>query len=154
MPQAERDLGRYRFVGPPAQKSEGTGLEDRLAAVYDPSDNVKQGRPQLETAGTELPLAFVDWLDRWRRFAAAEIHRTSIPGPLICCIDGLDEAPEPDADQDNWPLALLPRPELLPDGLYLVLTSRPAADPTSPAFLRRQVAALYPGTALEVAEPA
>lgn len=119
-------------------------LDERLAAVYDPSDNVKQGRPALPT-GPEAatPGRFVDWLQQWRVFAAREVQRRPEPGPLICCIDGLDEATAPEAG--DWPLSILPAPGALPEGLYLVMTSRPLDDPTSPGFLRERIAPLYAG---------
>ena len=62
---------------------------------------------------------------------------------MIVCIDGLDES-RPPAEGD-WPLQVLPAADLLPAGLYLVLTSRPLDDPTSPTFLSERIAPLYAG---------
>ncbi|WP_058558020.1 hypothetical protein [Thiohalocapsa sp. ML1] len=125
-------------------------LEERLAAVYDPSDNVKNDRPLLLTRdGEPTPERFVAWLQAWREFAARHIHLTRTTGPLIVCIDGLDESRPP--GEADWPLQLLPSPNLLPDGLYLVLTSRPLDDPTAPAFLGTHIAPLYAGALHDVA---
>jgi hypothetical protein len=125
-------------------------LEERLAAVYDPSDNVKNDRPLLLTRdGQPTPGRFVAWLQVWREFAARRIHLTRHLGPLIVCIDGLDESCPP--GEADWPLQLLPPPDLLPDGLYLVLTSRPLDDPTAPVFLGTHIAPLYRGEMAELA---
>ena len=62
----------------------------------------------------------------------------------MVCIDGLDEAEPPDAD-GRWPLQVLPRPEQVPDGIYLLLSSRLPDEAGAPGFLRDRVAALYAG---------
>lgn len=127
-------------------------LEDRLAAVYDPSDNVKNDRPlPPNRTGAPTPERFLEWLRDWRHCAALRVHYTATLGPLIVCIDGLDESRPP--EEGDWPLQVLPAADLLPAGLYLVLTSRPPDDPTSPAFLRERIAPLYAGEVLEVQRP-
>jgi len=54
-----------------------------------------------------------------------------------------DESRPP--EEGDWPLQVLPTADLLPAGLYLVLTSRPLDDPTSPTFLSERIAPLYAG---------
>jgi hypothetical protein len=44
-------------------------------------------------------------------------------------------------------LQVLPSPDALPEGIYLVLTSRPVGDPDTPAFLASHVERLYGGGA-------
>jgi hypothetical protein len=115
-------------------------LHDKLQNAYDPSHNLRSEQPPFRpviAAGTSA--AFVDWLAQWREFAAC--YRLAEPGaPLLVAIDGLDEADPP---PDSTPLQVLPRPEALPAGIYLVLTSRPVGDLDTPAFLATHVEPLY-----------
>ncbi|WP_040845588.1 hypothetical protein [Thiorhodococcus drewsii] len=68
------------------------------------------------------------------------------------CIDGLDESEPPD-EKGQWPLQILPPEGSVPEGLYLVLTSRPPDADDAPSFLRERIAALYGAEAREVALP-
>jgi hypothetical protein len=117
-------------------------LNDKLQAAYDPSQNLRNEQPDFRpviAAGS--PAAFVEWLAQWRDFA--ERHSLAPRGaPLLVAIDGLDEADPPPG---STPLQVLPRPEALPEGIYLVLTSRPVGDPDTPAFLASHVERLYGG---------
>jgi hypothetical protein len=115
-------------------------LERKLIDAYRPSDNVRPKQPALLVAETATPETFVDWLAAWRKFA--EEHRLVDPGkPLLVAIDGLDEADPP----PNSPLRVLPRPDDLTEGIYLLLTSRPVGDPDAPDFLKTLVETLYRG---------
>jgi hypothetical protein len=60
-------------------------------------------------------------------------------GPLIVCVDRLHES-RPPGDAD-WPVQVVQPPDLLPEGLYLVLTSRPLDDPTARPALSGQLSA-------------
>jgi hypothetical protein len=117
-------------------------LHDKLQAAYDPSQNLRNEQPDYRpviAAGT--PEAFAEWLAQWRGFA--ERHRLIPPGaPLLVAIDGLDEADPP---PDSTPLQVLPRPDALPAGIYLVLTSRQVGEADTPAFLISHVERLYGG---------
>lgn len=114
-------------------------LQDKLQAAYDPSQNLRNEQPQARPvveAGT--PEAFLKWLSEWKAFA--ERYRLAAPGELLVAIDGLDEADPP---PESTPLQVLPRSELLPAGIYLVLTSRPVGDVDAPGFLATDVEPLY-----------
>jgi hypothetical protein len=115
-------------------------LQDKLQFAYDVSQNLRNEQPQaapVVAAGT--PEAFLKWLSDWKAFA--ERYRLAAFGaPLLVAIDGLDEADPPPA---STPLQVLPRPQLLPEGIYLVLTSRPVDDADAPGFLATHVEALY-----------
>jgi hypothetical protein len=115
-------------------------LHDKLQAAYDPSQNLRNEQPDYRpviAAGT--PETFVEWLAQWRGFA--ERHRLIPAGaPLLVAIDGLDEA---DLPSGSTPLQVLPRPDGLPAGIYLVLTSRPVGEADTPAFLVSHVERLY-----------
>lgn len=115
-------------------------LQDKLQAAYNPSQNLRneqpQARPVVEaaTSGT-----FLHWLLEWKNFA--ERYRLAPPGaPLLVAIDGLDEADPP---PESTPLQVLPHPNELPKGVYLLLTSRPVGDVDAPSFLSTHVEALY-----------
>jgi hypothetical protein len=76
---------------------------------------------------------------QWEVFA--ERYRLATPGaPLLVAIDGLDEADPP---PESMPLQVLPHPNELPQGIYLLLTSRPVGDVDAPGFLTTHVQALY-----------
>lgn len=124
-------------------------LSDRLQGVYDPSDTRRNEQPDLLSRRERSPTPgqFIDWLQEWRLFGAALHHGE--PGPLIVCIDGLDESEPPDAE-GRWPLQILPDDESVPDGIYLLLTSRPPDAEDAPPFLRQRVTALYGNEAREV----
>jgi hypothetical protein len=115
-------------------------LQDKLQAAYDPSQNLRNEQPQARSvveAGT--PGAFLNWLLQWEVFARR--YRLATPGgPLLVAIDGLDEADPP---PESTPLQVLPHPNELPRGIYLLLTSRPVGDVDAPGFLATHVEALY-----------
>jgi hypothetical protein len=115
-------------------------LQDKLQAAYDPSQNLRNEQPQARPvveAGT--PEAFLKWLSEWKKFA--ERYSLTVAGaPLLVAIDGLDEADPP---PESTPLQVLPGSELLPAGIYLVLTSRPVGDVEAPGFLATHVEPLY-----------
>jgi len=115
-------------------------LHDKLQAAYDLSQNLRNEQPDYRPAiAAGTPEAFVEWLAQWRGFA--ERHRLIPPGaPLLVAIDGLDEADPPPG---STPLQVLPRPDALPAGIYLVLTSRPVGEADTPAFLVSHVERLY-----------
>ncbi|MHB8350629.1 MAG: P-loop domain-containing protein, partial [Vulcanimicrobiaceae bacterium] len=74
--------------------------------------------------------AFLTWLNAWR--AIAPYPRTP-DSPLLIVIDGLDEA-DPPATSDSL-IDLLPPGSVLPQGLYILLTSRPIDDDDCPQWL-------------------
>ncbi len=117
-------------------------LSDRLQAVYDPSDTRRNEQPDLLSRrhASPTPAQFIAWLEEWRHFGATLLR--SEPGPLLVCIDGLDESEPPDPE-GNWPLQILPTDEELPEGLYLVITSRIPDEEDAPAFLRERIAVIY-----------
>ena len=87
------------------------------------------------------PAEFLQWLVDWRGFVGCKRLGGVEPGPLLVCIDGLDESRPP--EEGDWPLQLLPPAAAVPDGIYLLLTSRPVDNQTAPAFLRDRIAPLY-----------
>lgn len=71
-------------------------------------------------AGADRP----DWLLKVMR-AAADRRDLLEPGrPVVLVVDGLDEADQPAPGQDTGIPLGLPRPEHLPDGVFIVATSR------------------------------
>lgn len=86
--------------------------------------------PVLDAA--DRAAAFAAWLEEWRDFAQAQHHMVERPRLLIA-IDGLDETDPP--ERTDSLLHLLPRPEQLSDGLYLLLTSRRPQDADCPRWL-------------------
>ncbi len=122
-------------------------LNRALLSAYDLSDNIAAtDRPDVIAATrAATPAAFLDWLSAWRA-VAARYFRAPPDAPLLVVIDGLDEAEPPGGDT---PLKLLPRLEDMPDGLYLLLTSRPIGQDGAPVFLDEVVAPLYDPTAKE-----
>ncbi|MER6004924.1 AAA family ATPase [Nonomuraea angiospora] len=87
-----------------------------------------------------------DWFSRLLHAAARERDRSAPDEPIVLVVDGLDEADEdPDAASGTLPLGL---PSTLPDGVYVVATTRFGVDRALHA-LRRPVAWLE----LNVAAP-
>jgi len=130
------------------------GLRERLETAFNLSSNAKQEAPVLTRAAAESldPAGFLAWLDAYRRLGYRVANRGE-PGPLLVCIDGLDEVERPDAE-GRWPLQILPRDEEVPAGIYLVLTSRPVEDAEVPGYLRERLMRLYPGEPVGVGSAA
>jgi hypothetical protein len=92
-------------------------LERALQQALNLSDEHEQDRPwpRLDTTTEDRPAAFAAWLADYRN------RRPERP-PLLVCLDGIDELPHR-PDQVSI-LDYLPAPADLPDGIYLLLTSR------------------------------
>lgn len=71
-------------------------------------------------AGADRP----DWLLKVLRAAAARRDQLQPGCSLVLVVDGLDEADPPAPGQDTGIPLGLPRPEHLPDGVFIVATSR------------------------------
>ncbi len=122
----------------------------------------QEGLPTLDTTAADRTNAFVDWIGAFRARAAATVG-LGPADPLLLCLDGLDELPDPDAapaDGGGSILDYLPAPARLPAGTYLLLTSRPrdAADAACPAWVWERVAPLVGGDlaqrlAIDLADP-
>lgn len=65
-----------------------------------------------------------DWLLKVIAAAAAARDAAGRTDPLVLVVDGLDEADQPAAGQDTGIPLGLPRPEHLPTGVFLVVTTR------------------------------
>lgn len=116
----------------PAQFGESLGDALRAATVLDLSAGIRElPRLQLDLPREECPRAFAEWL-------ASLQYASTFSGPLLICIDGLDELPDP---KDGLSIAdYLPTSGQLPDNVFLLLTSRPERD--CPAWLDEQLARL------------
>jgi len=71
-------------------------------------------------AGADRP----DWLPKVLRAAAARRDQLDPAQPLVLVVDGLDEADPPAPGQDTGIPLGLPRPEHLPDRVFVIATSR------------------------------
>ncbi|MGH3781180.1 MAG: NACHT and WD repeat domain-containing protein, partial [Pseudonocardiaceae bacterium] len=65
-----------------------------------------------------------DWLIKTLRAAACRRNDLDPGLPLVLVVDGLDEADPPGPGRDTGIPLGLPRPESLPDGVFIVATSR------------------------------
>lgn len=74
--------------------------------------------PQLDTKAADPAQAFVQHLHAVMTLKPARINK------VILCLDGLDELPATDGKEKSL-AEFLPSPDVLPAGLYLLLTSRP-----------------------------
>jgi tetratricopeptide (TPR) repeat protein len=109
----------------------------------------QEGLPTLATAAADRAQTFVDWIGALRARAAGTIG-LGPADPLLICLDGLDELPEPlaaPAAGGGSILDYLPAPDRLPAGTYLLLTSRPRddLDADCPAWVWERVAPLVTG---------
>jgi hypothetical protein len=84
------------------------GLADEMA----PGDNFPKG------AGRP------DWLVKVMKAAAARRDELHPGSPIVLVVDGLDEADPPARGQDTGVPLGLPRPESLPDKVFIVATTR------------------------------
>ncbi len=98
-------------------------MKDSLAQVLKlgPESDQQQGRPQLDLKAADRPGAFCDWIGAFRARSQLSFGPDH---PLLICLDGLDELPEPGPGESGI-LDYLPAPERLPPGVFLLLTSRP-----------------------------
>ncbi len=126
-----------------------------LAAALNLSgtDARQAGLPALERTAPDRAGAFVDWLAAFRARAAASAG-LGPADPLLICLDGLDELPEPasaPAAGGGSILDYLPAPARLPAGTYLLLTSRALKDrdedqdAACPAWVWGRIAPLLAG---------
>jgi tetratricopeptide (TPR) repeat protein len=113
------------------------GLAAALQNALDIRDDasVPKPEPRQVLEAVDKRRALVSWVDRWRALARRAGR------PLLIIIDGLDEADDP-AKADSL-LHLLPRPDELSAGLYLLLTSRRIADSDCPIWLGPTIEPLY-----------
>jgi len=65
-----------------------------------------------------------DWLLKVIQAAAAQRKQPNPDDPLVLVVDGLDEADPPADGQDTGIPLGLPRPEHLPGGVFIIVTSR------------------------------
>jgi hypothetical protein len=85
-------------------------------------NNLSRELPELDLNAADPAAAFAKWLGAWW---AIRPPRWRIPGSrLLVCIDGLDEIALPGSGQRSL-ADYLPDPQHLPDGVYVLLTSRP-----------------------------
>ncbi len=92
--------------------------------------------PELDVAATDPASALVDWLHQAFRLKPDRLAR------LVLIIDGLDELPS-GADGEVSLVDFIPRPERLPGGCFLLLTSRPLAE--CPPQVNRALADRFTG---------
>ncbi len=117
------------------------------------TDARQAGLPALDRSAPDRAGAFVDWLAAFRARAAYSAG-LGPADPLLICLDGLDELPEPGsapAAGGGSILDYLPAPGRLPAGTYLLLTSRALKDrdedqdAACPAWVWGRVAPLLAG---------
>jgi tetratricopeptide (TPR) repeat protein len=110
------------------------GLERALERALDIRVDANAKKPSAGAVldANDRAAAFLAWLDEWRDFARAQ-HGFAERPRLLLAIDGLDETDPP--EQRDSLLHLLPRPEQLTTGLYLLLTSRRPQDADCPRWL-------------------
>ena len=94
--------------------------------------------PELDVKAADPAAAFARLLHEALRLKPARIAR------LALILDGLDELP-PNPPQEAGIADFIPRPEALPDGCFLLLTSRPLAE--CPPHVRRALADRFAGCA-------
>ncbi len=89
----------------------------------------REDLPRLDTDADNPAAALVDLLKRLRQRAG--IRRAD--RKIVICLDGLDELRPPDEAPDDAPrspsiLDYIPKPHDLPEGFFILLTSRPQED--------------------------
>ena len=94
--------------------------------------------PELDVQTTDPAAAFTEWLHQAFRLKPARL------AGLMLIVDGLDELP-PKPDSQASIADFIPRPETLPEGCFLLLTSRPLAD--SPPHIRQALTDRFTGCA-------
>jgi hypothetical protein len=117
------------------------GLERAIEKALDIREDANAKKP-VAGAVLDAPdraVAFVAWIDEWRDFSCRQ-HGLAERPRLLVAVDGIDETDPP--ERVNSLLRLLPRPEQLTPGLYLLLTSRRSQDPDCPRWLGGALAAL------------
>ncbi|WP_216819294.1 hypothetical protein, partial [Thiohalocapsa sp. ML1] len=115
-------------------------LEAELKRSLDLADDNEQRLPRIEEQAADKPAALAAGLAAYRRLARA---RTGFDGPLLICLDGLDELRPPDAAGSL--LDFIPRPEALPERTYLLFTSRPFDAEGCPPWVRERTEHLRAG---------
>jgi tetratricopeptide (TPR) repeat protein len=94
--------------------------------------------PELDVRATDPAAALARLLHEAFRLKPDRIRR------LMLILDGLDELP-PNPEGEAGIADFIPRPEALPDGCFLLLTSRPLAE--CPPHVRRALADRFAGCA-------
>ncbi len=94
--------------------------------------------PELDVRAADPAAAFARLLHEALRLKPDQIGR------LVLILDGLDELP-PNPAQEVGIADFIPRPEALPEGCFLLLTSRPLAE--CPPHVRRALADRFAGCA-------
>jgi tetratricopeptide (TPR) repeat protein len=94
--------------------------------------------PELDVQATDPAAAFTEWLHQAFRLNPARL------AGLMLIVDGLDELP-PKPDSQASIADFIPRPETLPEGCFLLLTSRPLAD--CPPHIRQTLTDRFTGCA-------
>jgi hypothetical protein len=107
-----------RLEGARAPEQARRSLAAQLIGAWDLTAEFAPG--DAFPAGVDRP----DWLLKVLRAAAARADRVHRRWPLVLVVDGLDEADPPAPGQDTGIPLGLPRSEHLPDGVFVVATSR------------------------------
>ena len=108
-------------------------LEAELKRTLDLADDNETRLPRIDEKAADKPAALAAGLAAYRKLARQ--HGT-LDGPLLICLDGLDELRPPDADGSL--LDFIPGPEALPEHTYLLLTSRPFDAEGCPPWVRER----------------
>ena len=106
-------------------------LQLRLREVFG-IEPQRRDLPQLDLTAADPPAAFARWLEAFLAIGGG------LDKQLLVCIDGLDELKH---DPAGSLLDFLPPSEALPNGVYLLLTSRPPAE--CPGWVREALSTRY-----------
>lgn len=152
LPRFEREDGGY-IIAYYIRREIRAGIPDFMNTIERQffaqftSDTTRNMAPKLpdDWERHHGPGPFADWLASWRKFAL-DFGRLEVDAPFILAIDGLDEAEDPaKAGPRGSVISLLPDESMLPDGIFLLLTSRlPNGTDEVPAFLSEMIVPLYP----------
>ncbi|MBO8087718.1 MAG: hypothetical protein J7D61_16915, partial [Marichromatium sp.] len=115
-------------------------LEAELKRSLDLADDNERRLPRIDEQATDKPATLAAGLAAYRQLARA---RTGFDGPLLICLDGLDELRPPDADGSL--LDFIPSSDTLPERTYLLLTSRPLDAEGCPRWVRERTDQLRHG---------
>lgn len=121
-------------------------LEDGLRRAFGVSKESTEREPSwqqfvVQCDGAESPgdrqAGFLKWIEAWRARARKHLSREATTPPLLLIVDGLDETDDPEKGES--PIDLLPHSGDLPEGLYILLTSRLAEEPDCPGFVASHI---------------
>ena len=105
-------------------------LEQALKRTLDVAEQPRRRLPRVDLDAADPPAALVKCI-------AEYLELSYFSGRLLICLDGLDELRPPERTPDT--LDFIPVPDQLPDGVYILLSSRPTTDRACPEWIAQQL---------------